>query len=116
MAVINQLGKNNPPPRVAYVEITLASMQDPRLAALNNLFLQIAQTVNSLAGYNGTVMLNAGEQLNGDLNMAGNDITNVNSVTPSTVPVVTGSKGGNAALASLITALAGLGLLTDKTS
>ena len=116
MAVTNQLGKNNPPARVAYVEITLASMQDPRLAALNNLFLQIVQTVNSLAGYNGTVMLNAGEQLNGDLNMAGNDITNVNSVTPSTVPVVTGSKGANAALASLITALAGLGLLTDKTS
>jgi hypothetical protein len=31
-------------------------------------------------------------------------------------PVVTGSRGGNAALASLLTALAGLGLITDSTT
>lgn len=36
--------------------------------------------------------------------------------TPTTKPVVTGSKGGNAALASLITALATLGLITDSTT
>lgn len=36
--------------------------------------------------------------------------------TPVSKPTVTGSRGGNAALASLLTALAGLGLLTDSSS
>lgn len=35
---------------------------------------------------------------------------------PAGKPTVTGSRGGNAALASLLTALAGLGLLTDSSS
>ena len=38
------------------------------------------------------------------------------NATPITKPTVTGSKGGNVALASLITALANLGLLTDSTT
>jgi hypothetical protein len=36
--------------------------------------------------------------------------------TPAAKPAVTGAKGGNAALGSLLTALAGLGLLTDSSS
>jgi len=39
-----------------------------------------------------------------------------NGTTPIAKPTVTGSKGGNAALASLITALANLGLITDSTT
>jgi hypothetical protein len=35
---------------------------------------------------------------------------------PAAKPVVSGSRGGNAALASLITALAGQGLITDSTT
>lgn len=35
---------------------------------------------------------------------------------PAAKPTVTGSRGGNAALASLLTELAGLGLITDSTS
>lgn len=38
------------------------------------------------------------------------------NTSPAAKPTVTGSRGGNAALASLLTALAGLGLLTDSTS
>jgi hypothetical protein len=38
------------------------------------------------------------------------------SFTPNTKPTISGSRGGNAALASLITALAGLGLVTDSTT
>jgi len=38
------------------------------------------------------------------------------SVVPSTKPVVTGSKGGNAALTSLMSALSTLGLVADSTS
>lgn len=36
--------------------------------------------------------------------------------TPAAKPTVTGSRGGNVALASLLTALAGLGLLTDSST
>lgn len=36
--------------------------------------------------------------------------------TPVSPPSVTGSRGGNAALASLLTALAGLGLITNNTT
>lgn len=39
-----------------------------------------------------------------------------NSVDPVAKPVVSGSRGGNAALASLLTALATYGLITDGTS
>lgn len=39
-----------------------------------------------------------------------------NAAAPVAKPAVTGSRGGNAALASLITALANLGLITDSTS
>ena len=35
---------------------------------------------------------------------------------PTTKPTVSGSRGSNAALASLLTALAGLGLLVDSSS
>lgn len=38
------------------------------------------------------------------------------NTTPAAKPTVTGSRGGNAALASLLTALAGLGLITDSSS
>lgn len=36
--------------------------------------------------------------------------------TPVSPPSITGSRGGNAALANLITALATLGLVTDNTT
>ena len=38
------------------------------------------------------------------------------TTAPVTKPTVTGAKGGNAALTSLMTALAGLGLVTDSTT
>lgn len=38
------------------------------------------------------------------------------SGTPQAKPTITGSKGGNAALASLLTALANFGLITDSTT
>ena len=38
------------------------------------------------------------------------------ATAPVAKPTVTGSRGSNAALASLLTALAGLGLLTDSSS
>lgn len=38
------------------------------------------------------------------------------NATPITKPAITGSRGGNAALASLLTALVNLGLITDSTS
>ena len=47
-----------------------------------------------------------------------NIMTNVgfNDTTPIAKPTVSGSRGGNAALASLLTALANYGLITDSTS
>lgn len=42
--------------------------------------------------------------------------TGFNGTAPAAKPTVTGSRGGNAALASLLTALAGTGLITDSTT
>jgi hypothetical protein len=39
-----------------------------------------------------------------------------NHAAPGSQPAVTGAKGGNAALASLLTALASYGLVTDSTT
>lgn len=44
------------------------------------------------------------------------DKISFNDVTPVAKPTVTGSKGGNAALASLLTALSSLGLVTDSST
>ncbi len=116
MATTKTLGPDNPAAKVGYREITQVDMKDPRLAGLNAQLLQVTQAVNSVLGYHGTVMLVAGLQAGGDVDANGNSVKGFTKVVPSTVPTVTGSKGGNAALASLITALANLGLLTDKTS
>jgi hypothetical protein len=116
VAINKQLGQGNSPSQVGYSEIRPSDMQDPRLSALNNALLQIVQSLNAVIGYNGTVYLVAGQQLEGDLNLDGNKIVQFSKLIPFTVPTVTGSKGGNAALASLITALATLGLVVDKTT
>lgn len=44
------------------------------------------------------------------------EVMGFNGVTPITRPTVTGSRGGNAALASLLAALDDLGLITDSSS
>src|ERR1700731_1936622 len=117
MAVNKQLGKNNPGSKVAYQEISPNDMADPRMAKLNALLLQICQGVNYALGYSGTVVLVTGLQLNGDLNMNGHAVDQASQLGISPAPLtVTGSKAGNAALASLITALATLGLVIDKTT
>lgn len=102
--------------KVAYQEVNPTDMADPHLAKLNNLLLQITNSLNYALGYNGTVILLAGLQLDGDLNLNSNNIRNPNQILPVNVPKITGSKGGNAALASLITALAKLGLVVDETT
>jgi parallel beta-helix repeat protein len=45
-----------------------------------------------------------------------NSLVGFYGATPAAKPTVTGSRGGNAALASLLTQLAGLGLITDSSS
>src|SRR5690606_36471049 len=56
----------------------------------------------------------------GDLDVAGNVRVSGNigfyNTTPQAKPTVTGSRGGNAALASLLTALATLGLITNNST
>ncbi len=56
-----------------------------------------------------------------DLNITGCDVAIGGDIgfygtAPATKPTVTGSRGGNAALASLLTALAGQGLITDSST
>ena len=62
----------------------------------------------------GTVTTLANAIVSGPLQVNGN--TGFNGTTPIAKPTVTGSKGGNAALGSLMTALANYGLVTDSTS
>jgi hypothetical protein len=55
-----------------------------------------------------------GGQVNGEFHLLGT--VGFFGAAPGARPTVTGAKGGNAALASLITALATLGLITDNTT
>jgi len=71
------------------------------------------------AGTPATTVLQVGRSngkidINNDLQIHGN--VGFYNTTPATKPTVTGSRGGNAALASLLTALASLGLITNSTS
>jgi hypothetical protein len=54
-------------------------------------------------------------QVLGELDHDGSTLGFYNT-TPTTKPTITGSRGANAALADLLTKLAGLGLLTDSTT
>jgi hypothetical protein len=116
VAVSKQLGPGNPGSKVAYQGISAKDMQDPTLAKLNALLLQISQGVNYALGYNGTVVLVGGLQVNGDLDMEQHAIKAASQLGTFPIPTITGSKGGNAALASLITQLAKLGVIVDKTT
>ena len=71
---------------------------------------------NTLA-VNATITItraNGNVQLPGSLRINGN--VGFYNTAPVAKPTVTGSRGGNAALASLLTALAGQGLLTDSST
>lgn len=57
---------------------------------------------------------NANVYLQTDVHMTG--LVGFNGAAPLAKPTVVGSRGGNAALASLLTALASYGLITDSTS
>lgn len=63
----------------------------------------------------GTVTTEAELEIDGALNHDGSTI-GFYGTTPQSKPTVTGSRGGNAALASLCTQLAALGLITNSTS
>jgi hypothetical protein len=66
----------------------------------------------------GSMYLSAGGVINGpgaSIDFQTGEVTAV-TFTPSTKPNVSGSRDGNAALESLLSALAGLGLITDSTS
>ena len=70
-------------------------------------------TINNLVSGGGTPRIDIGAgtaeiKLHGGVGFQGTN--------PITKPTVTGSRGGNAALASLLTALANYGLITDSTS
>lgn len=116
MALNQQLGRTNPGSKVAYQELSAEDMKDPRLAKLNALLLQISQGVNYALGYQGTIFLVGGMAVNGALEMQGNKLDQVSQIVPSQPLTITGSKGGNAALGSLIAALVSLGLVVDKTT
>jgi hypothetical protein len=116
MALSKHLGTENPGSKVAYQGISAQDMQDPTLAKLNALLLQISQGVNYALGYSGTVVLVGGMQVNGDLDMQGHAIKVASQLGTSPVPIIIGSRGGNAALTSLITQLAKLGVIIDKTT
>lgn len=64
----------------------------------------------SLFTFTGNAFASVGFSVNGSGDVAGK------TFTPNSKPTVTGSRGGNAALASLLTALAAIGLITDSTS
>lgn len=81
-------------PQVAYREIKKSDMEDPRLAGLNNLLLQLAQAVNSIIGYNGVVVLVAGEQVGGDLDVQGHDLLHVKRIVFSSGGTLTVTKSG----------------------
>lgn len=83
-----------------------------------------AQPLN-LSGTAGSLLLVGRNTTNAEVVIAAEDTTNIRVAknklgflgsTPIAKPAITGSRGGNAALASLLTQLALLGLITDSTS
>jgi hypothetical protein len=55
-------------------------------------------------------------KLSGAIDMQGNDIDGIGALNMNSPPDITGSRGGNAALADLLTSLASIGLITDSST
>ena len=70
---------------------------------------KVFETISSGAKTNGT------HQITGNLDHDGSNVGFYNTA-PAAKQTVTGSRGGNAALASLLTGLAAIGLITDSSS
>src|SRR5579885_3466244 len=90
-------------------------------ADTSNLTLQAAGTSTVLAATGGQVFIAAEGATDGGWGMevsqaSGNHTVGFFGHAPVTKPNVTGAKGGNAALTSLLTQLASLGLITDSTT
>lgn len=102
-------------------QLTLQTIDDAE--TLNKVFLEFDRTGNAVsalkfgnASDNPTYsFLGTGTAtLNGALKVVGN--SGFNNTAPIAKPTVTGSKASNAALASLLTALANYGLVTDSST
>jgi hypothetical protein len=89
------------------IPITMSITNVP--AAGSNLSVQYNNSGN-LAGSSMTY-----DPTSGNVNVAGSMVI-TGKITPVSIPTVSGSRGGNTALQSLITALATLGLINDSTT
>ena len=78
--------------------------------------MQVVASGNLMMSFTGAAIVNliAATVANGTFRVNGN--VGFNNTAPVAKPTVTGAKGGNAALASLLTALASYGLVTDSTT
>lgn len=74
----------------------------------------LAVTTTGELDVGGALTVTGDTALTGSLAVAGT--FGVNGATPAAKPAVTGSRGSNAALASLLTKLAAIGLITDSSS
>ena len=73
-----------------------------------NTQMNITDSTASVSTVTGAVVLAGGLGVGGNITAA--------TFTPAAVPAITGSRGGNAALASLLTGLASIGLITDTST
>ncbi len=76
--------------------------------------LVISDATASTDSTHGALVVTGGAGIGGKLNVGGN--VGFNGTTAIAKPTITGSKGANAALTALLTALANYGLLTDSTT
>lgn len=90
-------------------------------AGSNNfdLFLCLAEAeFDERVDFLGDVLFSGPMSTVGDVQLGANNTDNVGfwGATPAPQPVITGSRGGNAALANLLTNLAAIGFLVDSTT
>jgi len=104
---------------VDLVDVFKGSYKQTQLSTINNRMGQSSAISGGGADDfeiyqpSGEIRLNVGGT--NSLRLSGNAL-GFYGTAPSAKPTITGSRGGNAALASLLTSLAGLGLITDSTT
>lgn len=87
-------------------DVEIIGLYNPSAGGGGNVFMKAAGTLAlRTSGNTNVVQINGSSGALGFFNSAG-----------TTKPAVSGSRGGNAALASLLTALANMGLITNSTS
>lgn len=112
---VTAFAANTFPARASTGDLAAKTITDFGLSLIDDADAPTARATIGAAGLTGNETIAGNKTFSGDLSHTGTNL-GFYGTAASAKPTITGSRGGNAALADLLTKLAALGLITDGTT